>query len=136
MTVLKELLKCSKVRVSLPSLITGHQGEGTEVLLKAGVTEKEPVAAPLPPVQFSVHEAQTCHYTALPACQRIFTSDLFGLARPWEVCRPEAMFLMYSEGLATWKLGLWSKCPQQTRGTSSLVLDTPRPPQSPPSQMV
>ena len=47
MTMLKELLKCSKVRVSLPSLITGHQGEGTEVLLQAGVTKKEPVAGPL-----------------------------------------------------------------------------------------
>lgn len=126
----KELLKCSKVRVSLPSLLTGYQGEGTEVLLQAGVTKKEPVAGPLLPVQFSVHETQTCHYTALPACLGTFTSNLLGLARPW------AMFLTYSEGLTTWKLGLWSKCPQQTRGTSSLVLDTPRPPQSPPSQMV
>ena len=105
MTMLKELLKCSKVRGSLPSLIIGHQSEGTEVLLKAGVTEKEPVAGPLLPVQFSVHEAQTCHYTAFPACQGIFTSDLLGLARPWDVYRPEAVFLMYSEGLATWKLG-------------------------------
>ena len=81
MTMLKELLKCSKVRGSLPSLIIGHQSEGTEVLLKAGVTEQEPVAGPLLPVQFSVHEAQTCHYTAFPACQGIFTSLTF-LALP------------------------------------------------------
>ena len=86
--MLKELLKCSKVRGSLPSLITGHQSEGTDVLLKAGVTEKEPVVGSLLPVQFSVHETQTCHYTAFPACQGIFTSDLLGLTRPWDVCRP------------------------------------------------
>ena len=85
------LRKCSTVKGSLPSLITGRRGEGTEGLLTAGGTEQKPVADPcsLFTVLPTKHRLAITQASMLAkACSR---PDLLGLARSWEACRPETV---------------------------------------------